>query len=717
MNLSRALEVALPEIPGRTLIERTPRPDPGMVYQEHVEDGDLVVRVYVPCAGGMYTFPAEQWKMIQLFDGVRSYGEIAELYSGRAGAAYSAQDVRAIAEELEAAEFWYKTPLEKNVQLLRKSAEERRKQAKGKSKYGDLSEILFPALHPDAFLTWLHKYTSFIYTWWFTLLTLFVFGLVGGITIAHWSEIGRDTLQFYNFTHKTWSDIVLYYVLAIVTAAVHEGAHGHACKHCGGRVPTMGFALVYLLPAFYTDTTEGDVKGTRTDRFIISMAGVWSELMLYSIVTPIWWATPPDTVVHDAAYVIMLVSGLATVFLNWNPLMKLDGYYMLSEILGYADLKEASTAYVSGWVKKHIWGLPVEVPYVPRRRRLGFAVYAILSGAYSYTVLYVLARFAGNVFRNFNPDWSFIPEFATAGIIFRSRIRTLVNFMKFVYLDKKDRVVAWVKSRRAWMTIGAVSIFLVLPIWRESARGRFVLEPAERAVLRNVVPGVITNVYAQEGEHVVAGEVLFRMRNLPLQSKAARSQEEYAVASGTATLAARRYADFGPAMAVRDELARQSGAVSEEAGNLELKTPISGTVVTPRLTDRLGANAAPGTLLAEVDSTEQMRARIYVHEFDLYKFGPGARAAIQLAGQWQTRSARITAIAPVSSDMEGGLSDHTEFKGLRPTTFFAVDLLVDNVDGRLKPSMTGTARVYGKRRSIAGFVLTYFSHIFARKVW
>ena len=52
-------------------------------------------------------------------------------------------------------------------------------------------------------------------------------------------------------------------------------------------------------------------------------------------------------------------------------------------------------------------------PYVPKRRRLGFAVYAIHSGIYSYTVLYVIARFVGNVFRNLNPEWSFIPELGT----------------------------------------------------------------------------------------------------------------------------------------------------------------------------------------------------------------------------------------------------------------------------------------------------------------
>src|SRR5260370_37895763 len=177
------------------------------------------------------------------------------------------------------------------------------------------------------------------------------------------------------------------------------------------------------------------------------MAGAWEELLICAVANPIWWLTSPGTNIHNAAYLLMLMTGIAGVLLNWNPLMKLDGYHMLGEVVAISDLKEESTAYVAAWVKRNIWGLPVEVPYVPKSRRLGFVVYALLSGAYSYTVLYVLARFVGNVFRNFNPEWSFIPELATAALLFKSRIRTLVNFVKFVYLDKKDPVHAWFQTQ------------------------------------------------------------------------------------------------------------------------------------------------------------------------------------------------------------------------------------------------------------------------------
>src|SRR5262249_40525679 len=150
-------------------------------------------------------------------------------------------------------------------------AEERKKLVKSRKRgYGDLSQITFPAVNPDKFLTWLHRYTSFIYTWWFTILTLLLFVIMAAITVTHWSEIGRDSLQFFNFANKSWGDFIVFYVLALVTMCWHEVGHGHACKHFGARVPAMGFLLIYLTPAFYTDTSEAVIKATPIQNFVIS---------------------------------------------------------------------------------------------------------------------------------------------------------------------------------------------------------------------------------------------------------------------------------------------------------------------------------------------------------------------------------------------------------------------------------------------------------------
>jgi putative peptide zinc metalloprotease protein len=718
MNITRALDAALPEIPARMIAQRYPRIDPDVVSQEHIEDGQPVVRIYVPSAECMFKFPPQNWALIQLFDGQRSYEQIAELFSRQTGTLYSAEEVRELADQLEALEFWYKTPQEKNIILMQKSAEERRKILKKKSAYGDLSLILFPALNPDKFLTWIYQYTDFFYTPWFTLLTLCAFGFSAGITITHWSEIGRDTLEFYNFSDKTWLDVVQFYLLAVGILGLHEMGHGHACKHYGGRVPAMGFALIYLAPAFYTDTTEGDVKGTRHQRLVISLAGVWIELVVYAVVTPIWWGTPPNTSVHDAAYVFMLFTGISAALVNWNPLIKLDGYYMLTELLGIVDLKENSTLFVSNWVKHHIWGLPVEVPHVPKRRRLGYAIYALLSGLYSYTVLYVVARFVGNVFRNFNPEWSFIPELATAVLIFRSRIRTLWNFMKFVYLDKKDRFFAWWTPRRSFALAAITLIVVLVPLRRESSIGYFTLEAVQRAVLRNTVPGVVTNVYASEGQWIPAGATVAQLRNLHLDSKLAHAQADYSVMEHRAVGAALQNApDFGAARSQRDQLNQQTHQFTLEAAQLEIQSPIAGLVLTPRLADQVGTYLPVGTEVAEIANVSVMHARMYVSEHDLSKFHVGSKARLLADGVVKKWDARVAHIEPVSAEMPAGLTDLSKYKGLRPPNFYMVDLTVPNPEGSLKPGMVGRGRIYGLRRSLAGFGWREITEFVGRRIW
>jgi putative peptide zinc metalloprotease protein len=719
MNLTQALNVVLPEIPARLIAQRCPRLHPQVVHKEHIVDGRPTVRIYVPGVDAIFNLAPQSWDLVRFFNGERSYEEVAEVYFRETGVRVSHEDLHELADDLESIEFWYKTPQEKNVALLQQSADERRNalMKKKKSRWGDLGFVTFPAFNPDRFLIWLDGKIGFIFTWWFTLVTLCAFAVTLAIFVIHWGEVSRDTVQFFNFADKSWLDLAVFWSITFVLAAVHETAHGVTCRHFGAPVNSMGFALIYLTPAFFTETTLGVVRCPPWERVLISVAGVWSELYLCTIATVVWWGTPPGTAVHDFAYLLLLMTGIATVLLNWNPLMKLDGYHILCDVLGILDLKENSTAYVSAWVKKRIWHLPVEVPYVPKRRRLGFAFYAIASGLYSYTVLYILARFVGNVFRNFNPEWSFLPELATGALIFRSRLRSLSNFMKFVYLDKKDRVRGWFHSRqRRWAIIG-VGTFLLLPIWHESIGGRFVLEAGNRAVVRAQVAGMVTSVYVDEGQVVSQGTVLAQLRNLSLASKFAQTEADYRTASAEFNAAESHYANTGAVLARRDQFAKQTLLLASKTADLELKSPISGIVTTPRIADQLGSFVTEGTEVAEVADIRAMRARIYVSEYDMHKYRPDARGRLHvdgIVGKWDSGKTRASV---ASSEIAPGLNDLSKFKGMRLPTFYEIDLWVSNPDSRLRPGMVGTARVYGPRRSLAGFACREIAEFFGRKVW
>jgi putative peptide zinc metalloprotease protein len=717
MNLTQALNVALPEIPARLIAQGCPRLHPEVVFKEHIVDGRPTVRIFVPGVDAMFNLAPPTWELVRFFDGQRSFEQVAEAYTRETGTPISLDDVHGLADDLESIEFWYKTPREKNIALMQQTADQRRSALKQKRKWGDMGYMKFPAFNPDNFLVWLERRIRFVFTWWFTLITLVAFACLGAIFVLHWSEVGRDTVQFFNFADKTWLDLAVFWGITLVLSAIHEAAHGVTCRHFGGRVSSMGFALIYLTPAFYTDTTESVVLCPPFERVLISVAGVWSELYLCTVATVIWWGTPPGTPVHEFAYIVLLMTGIATVLINWNPLMKLDGYHILCDIIGILDLKENSTAYVSAWVKRHVWRLPVEVPYVPKRRRLGFAVYAIASGLYSYTVLYIIARFVGNVFRNFNRDWSFIPELATGALIFRSRIRSTVSLMKFIYLDKKDRVRSWLTLRRLPWAVAGIAALLLLPLWRESIGGRFVLEASDRAVIRSQVAGTVEKVCAEEGQTITSGAPLVQLRNVPFESKRSRTEADYRIAVADVNSAELRYSGTGAALQKRDQLAQESRILASEEATLKLKSPITGVVTTPRIADLLGSYVTAGTELAEVDDTRTMRARIYVAEYEMYKYRTNSVARLHVDGIFRKWDAGSLTVSPTSSEIAPGLLDLAKFKGMSPPTFYAIDLLVKNQDGRLKPGMVGTARIYGRQRSIAGFCYQAVADFAGRKLW
>src|SRR5262249_17430532 len=153
-------------------------------------------------------------------------------------------------------------------------------------------------------------------------------------------------------------------------------AHGLTCKHYGGQVHSMGLMFLYLVPCFFVDVTESWVFGTKMQRIATVIAGIWLELTLCGIAMIFWLNSPAGGLLHTIMYEFILLTGIAAVAINLNPLIKLDGYYLLTEIIEIPDLKERSTAFLSAWFQARVLRLPLDVPVVPRRRAGLFAVYA-----------------------------------------------------------------------------------------------------------------------------------------------------------------------------------------------------------------------------------------------------------------------------------------------------------------------------------------------------
>lgn len=713
MNLTEALHVALPDLPPRSARKRCPRLHPHVLARTQMENDEPVIYAIVSGANQLYRFTPQQWELLQLFNGERSYEEVSNTYRARSGVYFSPESIQEYVSELE--EIWYTAPQEPNVMAAQKGAEERHKRAT--KKLADITTITVGHWDPDTYLTRLHEKASFFYDGWFILLTLAFFAFMAWIFIDRWSEIGTDTWKYYNFTQKGLGDIAEFWLLFCFLGFFHESAHGLTCKHFGGAVHKMGFLLYYLEPCFFVDVTEVYIYAGKWARIATSIAGIWVELMFCAAASIIWWGTPAGTPMHDLAYKIILITGVGVAIINLNPLIKLDGYYILCELVGIIGLKEDSTAFVSSWIKKHIFRLPVEVEFVPRRRRWLFSVYAIVSGIYSYTLLYVVVTFSYNVFRKYSPEWAFVPAGILALLIFKSRIRTLVRFMKTLYLDKKERARQWLLTPRAAFVGVLAALFLFTPIWPETRTGRFNLEPMRKAAVHAAVPGEVVSVFPTEAQFVTAGAPLVRLRNLDLEGRAALVNSELQLASLRAAEARLHYADYSRAEQQRESLRRQSVELASQLSALQPTSPISGVVLTPRLPDLAGSYVEAGALLLEVADVSVMRARIYLPEFDLRDVRAGDRVSLKMDSSFERLHSRVLEVAPSASGMEPGLAPVEGYKGLTGMDFYGVTAFVPNADGQLRAGTSGTAKILIAHRALAGLAGKQIRDFVDRKIW
>jgi multidrug efflux pump subunit AcrA (membrane-fusion protein) len=189
----------------------------------------------------------------------------------------------------------------------------------------------------------------------FTLMGIVALGMV-----MRGSEVTAYT--GYVYSEYGLAVIVLF---TLVIATLHEMAHGLACKHFGGDVPEVGILMVYyIVPAFYCNVTDIYRFGKRSQRVWVVMAGIYWQLLVSAAAALVWLVATPQTLIADFCFLVFL-GGTFNLIINCNPLIKLDGYYAMSQMLGVENLQHRSAEYVCGLTHRLING-PAQVSEEPR---------------------------------------------------------------------------------------------------------------------------------------------------------------------------------------------------------------------------------------------------------------------------------------------------------------------------------------------------------------
>jgi putative peptide zinc metalloprotease protein len=658
--------------------------------------GEVSYVIKIPGTDSFNRIGEFDWEVLALCDGMRAPAEIAaELNANNSDVSLTPEEVTEFLAGIDE-NTWERSPAEKNLCILEKIRDERRERVNSAS----LLYIYFSAFDPDKVLTRLNRYLGWLFTKQFFIVSLGIFLLAAILVGDDFTRFRTESEALFSFSGKGASDIVLMWVLLFLIVGPHEFAHGLACKHYGGEVHNMGFMLMYFAPSFYTDCTEMHLFDSTTKRIWTIIAGIWITLLQCSFAIFVWHFSPPGSVIGNVSYKLALMSGIPA-FMQLNPLMKLDGYYVFSQYLQLDNLRERSFEYLTPWFKHYVLLQNVQLPQVSRREQRIFLIYSTAAGIYGGLILCFFTIFVNNVLTSHLGNLGY---FATAGVLYlflRKRLKLWTSTAWRYFEGVKMKFMVW---RMKWWQQGlgvAFVLLLIVPPTAVKVVSDFRLEPGRRAEIRAKVPGVIAQVEIREGSALPVGGVIAILHNpdLETQSKVVGCQLRQASA---AMRAAEGRFDSGQTALYTQQEQRLEFDQKQADGKLDqltLRAPFAGVIATPQVEQRVGSYLQEGEQFALLVDRQVMRARVLVRDRDLEDVQNGTRVDLKVQSlSFRTFSGRVEQVMPAASpDRPVTAPEKLERKGQELANFFEVDMEFPNPDGALWEGMTGTARIYGKR--------------------
>ena len=205
---------------------------------------------------------------------------------------------------------------------------------------GNLFYLRLKAFDPDRVLDRLEARLGWLFTPWTVAAAAVVVALAIAVLLGSRAQIDAALPALYQF-----ESLVLVWFTLLGVTVVHEFAHGLTCKHFGGQVREMGFMLIYLQPAMYCNVSDAWFFPERSKRLWVTFAGAFVEITIWAVAILLWRISDPHSTVNALALLVMATSGVKTLF-NLNPLIKLDGYYLLSDWLEIPNLRARAFAYL-----------------------------------------------------------------------------------------------------------------------------------------------------------------------------------------------------------------------------------------------------------------------------------------------------------------------------------------------------------------------------------
>jgi putative peptide zinc metalloprotease protein len=470
-----------------------------------------------------------------------------------------------------------------------------------------------PLFRPDAFLARTVGLTDVFFTRGFAVLVFLLLGLDFYLVSREWYGV-TDAMARMLTPHA-----FLYYAVAVsFSKVVHEFAHAYAARRYGVRVPTMGVAFLVLWPFLYTDTSETWKLADRRKQLVIASAGMAAELVL-AVFSTLLWALAPEGGAKNILFVLASTTWVVTLAINLSPFMRFDGYFVLSDLLGFPNLHERSFACARWWMRTTFFGLDEAQPEpdLRPRQRAGLIAFAWLTWLYRLTVFLGVALLVYHI------------AFKLLGIFLM-----LVELIWFVARPVwKELAYVWKERRAVKMAWRPVIVLLALvtgvvwlvPVSYEVTAPAILRAQNEHAVYAPFSAKVIA-VRVADRQRVEADSELLSLEALDLEVR--ETKADIAIAAARAELArmpasVRLQENHGVLQERLAQALAEKQAVREEYGRQQLRSNQGGIVrdVAPDLLAGRWVN--PRQLLMRVVSEEAPLIEAYVGERQLAAIVPG----------------------------------------------------------------------------------------------
>ena len=337
---------------------------PDLKVRRHKYQGRPFWVVKEPIGLKYYRFQEEEFAILQMLDGNTSYEELKTQFEAEfPPQRITLQDLQHFIGMLHRSGLVISDAPGQGRQLKRRSDENNKKELMGK-----LSNVLalrFKGIDPERLLTWLYPKVGWFFSFWFFV----------GVCIMALCALALVTVQYDMFRtrlpafHEFFGPTNWFYlgITLALTKVLHEFGHGLSCKHFGGECHEMGVMILVLTPCLYCNVSDSWLLPNKWHRAAIGAAGMYVEIFLASVATFLWWFSRPGLLNHICLS-IMFVCSVSTVLFNGNPLLRFDGYYILSDISEIPNLRQKSTKILGRVASKYCLGMEQqEDPFLPDR--------------------------------------------------------------------------------------------------------------------------------------------------------------------------------------------------------------------------------------------------------------------------------------------------------------------------------------------------------------